>query len=268
VSATVAVPIFPGTNSEDETVRVLRALGLDARTVHWSAGAAGLRGFDAYVLAGGFAYEDRIRAGAVAAHDAMTAAIVDAALAGSFVIGICNGAQIVLETGLVPGTGALRRPTAAFAPNIPGARYRNRQVYVKLAGAPERSPLLASLAPATVIPAWASHGEGRLAATPDELARIERDGHLAYVYCDRRGSVTPESTPNGSALACAGLINSAGNVLALMPHPERIAWTYQQLDPAVRGAARGSAADAQRPAGGIVFFRALASALGEAAVPA
>ena len=109
----VAVVVFPGTNSEDETVRALRAVGLEGELVHWSQPEA-LARFDAYVLPGGFAYEDRIRAGAVAAHDAVMDPVIEAAQAGKFVLGICNGAQILAEAGLVPGTGPLRRPTAAL----------------------------------------------------------------------------------------------------------------------------------------------------------
>ncbi|MGH7751097.1 MAG: phosphoribosylformylglycinamidine synthase subunit PurQ, partial [Candidatus Dormibacteria bacterium] len=214
-----------------------------------------------YVLPGGFAYEDRIRAGAVAAHDASTAVVIEAAEAGKFVIGICNGAQILLETGLVPGTGPPMRPTAAFAPNA-NRRFRSVLTHVKLAIDPARSPLTAALAPAAVFPAWAAHGDGRLAASSEELARIRDDGHLAFVYCERDGTVDERATPNGSALGCAGLLNRAGNVLAIMPHPERIAWGFQQRDPASIAAARADRTVALAPAGGIRFFRSLAQALG------
>jgi phosphoribosylformylglycinamidine synthase len=260
MSKRVAVLVYPGTNSEDETVRALRAAGLDARLRHWSQGKGGLADFDAYVLPGGFAYEDRIRGGAVAAHDEMTDAVIEAAAAGKFVVGICNGAQILLESGLVPGTGPVRFPTAAFAPNRSG-RFRSVLVHVKLVGDPARSPLIAALPAESVIPAWASHGEGRLAAAPEELARIESGGHLAFVYCEPDGRVTENAVPNGSALGCAGLVNAAGNVLALMPHPERICWGYQQHDPAGFRAIRRDPAAALAPAGGSAFFRALAAAL-------
>ena len=119
MSARVAVLVFPGTNSEDETLRAVQAAGLEGELVHWSAPQA-LARFDAFVLPGGFAYEDRIRAGAVAVHDALMDPVIEAAQAGKFVLGICNGAQILAEAGLVPGTGPLRRPTAAFAPNASG----------------------------------------------------------------------------------------------------------------------------------------------------
>ena len=252
----VAVVVFPGTNSEDETQRALAAVGLDAEIVHWSRGAVYLRRFAAFVLPGGFAYEDRVRAGAVAAHDEVMDAVVDAAVAGKPVVGICNGAQILLEAGLVPGTGPVRRPTAAFAPNA-GGRFRSVHVHVRLAVPPERIPILAGLEAGAVIPAWASHGEGRLAASDEELARIERDGHLAFVYCDAGGA--PVAPPNGSALACAGLTNRAGNVVAIMPHPERDAWTFMHR-------AREPHVPVLAPSGGIRFFEALAAGMRETAL--
>ncbi|HZO94783.1 MAG TPA: phosphoribosylformylglycinamidine synthase subunit PurQ [Candidatus Baltobacteraceae bacterium] len=251
MSARVAVLVFPGTNSEDETLRGLHAVGLDAALVHWSQPDA-LPHFDAYVLPGGFAHEDRVRAGAAAAHEALMDPVIEAAQAGKFVLGICNGAQILAEAGLVPGTGPLRRPTAAFAPNASG-RFASLHVHIKLAVAPDRVPILAGIEPDAVIPAWASHGDGRLAAPPDELARMARDGHVAFVYADRHG--TPVPAANGSALGAAALVNRAGTVLAVMPHPERDAWTFQHL-----GATRRREAMLE-PSGGIRLFACFARAL-------
>jgi phosphoribosylformylglycinamidine synthase len=259
VKARVAVVVFPGTNSEDETQRALRAAGLDAEIVHWSRGAAGLRPFDAFVLPGGFAYEDRVRAGAVAAHDEVMDAVIEAAQKGKFVIGICNGAQVLLEAGLVPGTGPLRRPTAAFAPNA-GGKFMCVHVHVRLAVPPGRVPVLAGLAAGAVLPAWVSHGEGRLAASDAELDVLERDGHAAFVYCNARGERIP--APNGSARDVAGLTNRDGNILAIMPHPERDAWTFMHHDgdPA-KAAARGNTRAMLAPSGGIKFFEAFAAGL-------
>jgi phosphoribosylformylglycinamidine synthase len=265
MTARVAVPVYPGTNSEDETVRALAAAGLAAEAVHWSRGARALRAFDAFVLPGGFAYEDRVRAGAVAAHDELTEAIVTAAQAGKYVLGICNGAQILLETGLVPGTGPLRHPTAAFAPNRGGGRYLCRHVHVRLAVEPARVPALSALPPDTVIPMWASHGDGRLAAAPDELEKLALGGHVAFVYSDAVGRPVP--APQGSALDCAGLTNAAGNVVAIMPHPERDAWTFMHRDGGAKLAARGGTQAMLEPSGGSVFFTAFARALGAAVHP-
>jgi phosphoribosylformylglycinamidine synthase len=252
----VAVVVFPGTNSEDETLRALQAVGLEAALVHWSAPES-LARFDAYVLPGGFAYEDRIRAGAVAAYDAVMDPVIEGAEAGKLVLGICNGAQILAEAGLVPGTAGVRRPTAAFAPNASG-RFQSVHVYVKLAVAPERVPILAGIEAGAVIPGWASHGDGRLAAPAGELERIVSNGHLAFVYADRDGTQVP--APNGAALDCAGIVNRAGNVLAIMPHPERDAWTYQHVDGS-RDAARGDTEATLAPSGGIRFFEHFARAV-------
>ena len=115
MSARIAVLVFPGTNSEDETLRLLRDCGGNAELVHWSQ-ASNLAQYDAYVLAGGFAYEDRIRAGAIAAHDRMMDSVIEAAGSGKLVFGICNGAQILLEACLLyTSPSTLRRlPTVPW----------------------------------------------------------------------------------------------------------------------------------------------------------
>jgi phosphoribosylformylglycinamidine synthase I len=259
VSARVAVVVFPGTNSEDETQRALAAAGIDAEVVHWSRGADGLRPFDAFVLPGGFSYEDRVRAGAVAAHDEVMDAVIDGAERGKLVIGICNGAQTLLEAGLVPGTGPLRRPTAAFAPNA-GGKFLSVRVHVRFNVPAARVPALSGFVKGAVIPAWASHGEGRLAASEPELARLEADGHVAFVYCDAAGNRV--GAPNGSARDIAGLTNQRGNVVALMPHPERDGWTFMHRDgDALKAAARGDRAAMLAPSGGVEFFHAFAAGL-------
>lgn len=260
MSKRVGVLVFPGTNSEEETVRACRAAGLDARAIHWNADEREVLALDAYVLPGGFAYEDRVRAGAVAAHDRLMRAVRAGAGAGKLVLGICNGAQILLESGLAPQLDGEARPQAGFARNAPSGKFRSTHVYVKLAIAPERCAITASLPPGTVIPAWSSHGEGRLAAQPELLARLEREERVAFVYCDAAGATTPGTVPNGSALGAAALVNGRGNVLAIMPHPERAAWTFMHHD-ASRRSARGHTSAMLAASGGIVLFEGLARAL-------
>jgi phosphoribosylformylglycinamidine synthase I len=206
------------------------------------------------VLAGGFAYEDRIRAGAIAAHDRMMDSVIEAAESGKLVFGICNGAQILLEAGLVPGTGSIRRPTAAFTRNAPAPHFVCKHVYLKLAIDPARCAITAALPEDAIVPAWAAHAEGRLAATPEHLREIVAGGHLAFVYADSTGAVDDGAIPNGSALGCAGLVNRAGNVLAIMPHPERDAWNFNHLD-------RREGDDVLATSGGSVLFRSFVQAL-------
>ncbi len=249
----IAVLVFPGTNSEEETLRLLRDCGGDAELVHWSQSQT-LGAFDAYVLPGGFAYEDRIRAGAVAAHDEAMDAVVTAARSGKLVLGICNGAQMLLEAGLVPGTGTARRPTAAFTNNAPVPHFVCRHVYLRLAVEPQRCAITASLPPAALIPAYAAHGEGRLAASPEHLAEILAGDHLAFVYADASGRTGGCAVPNGSALGCAGLVNAEGNVLAIMPHPERDGWNFNHLD-------RCEGDDVLAPSGGAALFRSFVAAV-------
>ncbi|MBV9718039.1 MAG: phosphoribosylformylglycinamidine synthase I [Candidatus Eremiobacteraeota bacterium] len=253
MSARIAVPVFPGTNSEDETVRLLRDCGGNADLVHWSHGDR-LAEYDAYVLSGGFAYEDRIRAGAIAAHDRIMDFVIDGAASGKLVFGICNGAQILLEAGLVPGTGPRRRPTAAFAKNGPQPHFVCRHVQLKLAIAPSRCAITAGLPPGALVPAWAAHAEGRLAATPQHLDEIVVGDHLAFLYAHADGTVDDAAVPNGSALHCAGLVNREGNVLAIMPHPERDGWNFNHLD-------RADGDDVLAPSGGAVLFRSFVHAV-------
>lgn len=253
MSARIAVLVFPGTNSEDETVRLLRDCGGDAELVQWSQ-AEQLTEFDAFVLSGGFAYEDRIRAGAIAAHDRMMDYVIAAAAAGKLVFGICNGAQILLEAGLVPGTGAARRATAAFTKNGPAPHFVCRHVYLKLAIPPLRCAITAALPADALIPAWAAHAEGRLAAPPSHLEEILTGGHLAFVYSHADGTVDDAAVPNESALGCAGLVNPAGNVLAIMPHPERDGWNFNHLD-------RCEGDDVLAPSGGALLFASFVKAV-------
>jgi phosphoribosylformylglycinamidine synthase subunit PurQ / glutaminase len=253
MSAKIAVLVFPGTNSEDETLQLLRDCGGEAELVHWSQSEK-LDEFAAYVLAGGFAYEDRIRAGAVAAHDRMMDFVISGAQREKLVLGLCNGAQILLEAGLVPGTGPIRRPTAAFTRNAPAPHFICRHVHLKFAMNPVRCAITASLARESLLPAWAAHAEGRLAATDQHLREILDGEHLAFVYAQADGTVDDAATPNGSALGCAGLVNREGNVLAVMPHPERDARNFNHLDCRI-------GLDPLAPSGGAMLFRSFVKAV-------
>ncbi|NNM92535.1 MAG: phosphoribosylformylglycinamidine synthase I [Candidatus Eremiobacteraeota bacterium] len=252
MKARVAVLVFPGTNSEAESCDLLLDCGADARIVHWSE-AASLAYYDAFVLPGGFAYEDRIRAGAIAAHDAMLDVVIEGAQAGKLVMGICNGAQILLEAGLAPGSGEIRRPTAAFAHNAQG-HFICERVLLRRSAAAERCAIAAALPEQALIPAWAAHGQGRLAASPAHLDELERGGYVVFRYADIHGATDAHLAPQGSALGAAALTNREGNVLAIMPHPERDAWNFNHPD-------RSEGADILAPSGGSVLFKSFVTAL-------
>jgi phosphoribosylformylglycinamidine synthase subunit PurQ / glutaminase len=258
VSARIAVLVFPGTNSEDETQRLLRDCGGDAELVHWSR-AESLAGYDAYVLPGGFAHEDRVRAGAIAAHDRMMDFVIEGAAKGKMVLGVCNGAQILLEAGLVPGTGNVRRPTAAFTFNGPQPHFVCRLVHVTLSIEPSRSPITAALPAGATISGYTANVQGRLAATPEHLDEIVKGDHVAFIYTEADGSVRvssgpdDSSVPNESALGAAGLINKAGNVLAIMPHAERDGWNFNHPD-------LRTGDDILAPSGGAVLFSSFVKA--------
>jgi phosphoribosylformylglycinamidine synthase subunit PurQ / glutaminase len=232
---------------------LLRDCGGEAELVHWSEPQR-LAEYDAYVLSGGFAYEDRVRAGAIAAHDRIMDYVIDGAAAGKLVFGLCNGAQILLEAGLVPGTGSDRKPTAAFAKNAPEPHFVCKHVYLKLVVEPSRCAITASLPVGALVPAWAAHAEGRLAAPPEHLDEIVAGQHLAFVYAHADGTVNDAAVPNGSALRCAGLVNRTGNVLGVMPHPERDGWNFNHLD-------RCEGDDVLAPSGGAALFRSFVQAV-------
>jgi phosphoribosylformylglycinamidine synthase len=257
MGAHVGVLMFPGTNSEAETVRACEAVGLDARLVHWTAPLERVRAYDAYVLSGGFAYEDRVRAGAIAAHDRLMDIVREGAGSGKLVLGICNGAQILLEAGLAPDVDGSGVPQAGFTRNLPGGRFRSTRVHIKLTSAPQRCAITAALEPGTVIPAWASHGEGRLAADAAMLERMHSTEYLTFAYARFDGELTNDTDiiPNGSPLAVAGITNRTGNVLAIMPHPERDAWTFMHPEE------YGDRAAILAPSGGIRLFESFAAAL-------
>ncbi|HXO17514.1 MAG TPA: phosphoribosylformylglycinamidine synthase subunit PurQ, partial [Candidatus Dormibacteraeota bacterium] len=138
--------------------------------------------------------------------------------------------------------------------NAPEPHFICRHVYLKLAVEPGRCAITAALPHGALVPAWAAHAEGRLAATPDHLDEIVAGGHLAFVYAHADGTIGEAAVPNGSALGCAGLVNRRGNVLAVMPHPERDGWNFNHLD-------RCEGDDVLAPSGGAVLFRSLVQAL-------
>jgi len=246
----VAVLQLPGSNCEWETARVCRAVGLDAEVFRWTRAPRDLLAFDAAIIPGGFAFEDRVRAGAIAAKLPIVEAVAEMAAVGKGVLGICNGAQVLVEAGLVPGTtpGAVEM---ALAPNAGGrGGYDCRWVRVAPHPRARRSILTAALEPNEILPMPIAHGEGRFTARDGErlLGRLEESGHVLLRYVDESGDPDAgiATNPNGSLGGIAALCGAGGHVAAVMPHPERSSWLFQV--PAECGAPWGGRRRAARDA--------------------
>jgi len=200
-AARVAVVQFPGTNCERETARALRAVECSVDLI-WHADPFPQDVYSAVVLPGGFAHGDHLRAGAIARFAPVMAGVEQFARDGGLVLGICNGFQMLLEAGLLPGA-MLRNASLEF---------RSEWVHCRV----ERtdSPFLRKCQPGQVLRMPIAHGEGNYVATDQSTT-------VSLRYCEADGALTEASNPNGAEHNIAGIQNQRGNVFALMPHPER-----------------------------------------------
>lgn len=216
----VAVVQLPGVNCEDESARLLQLAGADAEVFRWTRPAAELARYEGYLVPGGFSYQDRVRAGAVAAKDPLLDVLLEESGHGKPVLGICNGCQVLVEAGLVPGLQPGCIEVALAANRNPGRRgYLSR--WVALEAHPQaRTPFVEGMTGTVPLPM--AHAEGRFAhEDPEVFARMAAAGYVALRYAPLGGR--HDGNPNGSLLDAAALTNGRGNVLALMPHPERAA---------------------------------------------
>jgi phosphoribosylformylglycinamidine synthase len=206
-----AVVVFPGSNCEADTYHVIHEV-LDQPVEYvWHAAAdtQALDRFDCVVLPGGFAYGDYLRVGAIAAISPVMGAVAEHAAQGKLVLGICNGFQILLETQLLPGAILQNKPL----------QFRSQWVHLRVED--DRTPFTRQYARGQVLRVPIAHGDGNYFAAPETLEEIEAQGQVVFRYCDATGNVSPEANPNGSLHNIAGIRNRRGNVLGLMPHPER-----------------------------------------------
>jgi phosphoribosylformylglycinamidine synthase len=199
---------FPGSNCDyDAYHAVTDVLGEEA--VYLWHKDHDLQGSDVIILPGGFSYGDYLRVGAIARFSPIMEEVAAHAKAGGPVLGICNGFQIACEAGLLPGA-LLRNAHLQFVSDAVRIRVENTEtMFTDLY---ERGEVLR-------IPV--AHGDGRFVAPEETLDRLESEGRVVFRYVDAAGNVTPSSNPNGSERNIAGIINDNGNVLGLMPHPER-----------------------------------------------
>jgi phosphoribosylformylglycinamidine synthase len=203
-----AVLVFPGINRERDMARALKLVsGFDAAMV-WHADTALPNGTDLVVVPGGFSYGDYLRCGAIAARAPVMDAVRKFAGGGGLVLGVCNGFQILCESGLLPGV-LMRNARLKFI---------CRDVHLRV----ERndSPFTRGYKAGQVIRVPVAHGEGNYEADEDTVKRLEGDGRVLYRYCSPEGEVGESHNINGAAASIAGIVNEAGNVLGMMPHPE------------------------------------------------
>lgn len=271
----VALVQFPGSNCEWETKRAAEAAGLQCDVFRWNRDPDLLSEYDGYIIGGGFSYQDRVRSGVIATKEPIVRRLFDEVMEhGKPVLGICNGAQVLVEAGLIPG---LRPGTVemALAPNRHDPAHRIagfccRWVWLKLAVPPERCVFTGELAPGEIFPIPIAHGEGRFTtADPSVHEQLVAGSHVVFQYCDESGEISddPLVNPNGALLNAAGICNPEGNVMGMMPHPERASflrqvpfeiggsWSQRRL------AAQGDAEALTGPGPGLAIFRAMRKAL-------
>jgi len=202
------VIIFPGSNCDyDCYYAVQTVIGKPVEFI-WHQDTS-VKGFDAVILPGGFAYGDYLRTGALAKFSPVMQAVKDFAAKGGLVIGICNGFQILAEAGLLPG---------ALLKNI-GRKYICRFMYLRTETA--NTPFTNTIEKGKLLHVPIGHGDGNYFADAETLKSIEDNDQVVFRYADAQGRVTAEANPNGSIHNIAGVINKDRNVLGMMPHPDR-----------------------------------------------
>jgi phosphoribosylformylglycinamidine synthase len=202
------IVVFPGTNCDRDCWHVVKAvLNCDVDFV-WHQERDVSR-FDCIILPGGFSYGDYLRVGAIARFSPVMESVRDFAEKGGLVIGICNGFQILVEAGLLPGA-LVRNKTIHFICKFVNLRVENAD-----------TPFTNQCEFGQVLRIPIAHNDGRYFCDKETLRRLERNGQIVFRYCTPDGEVTEEANPNGSVGNIAGIVNEKGNVLGMMPHPER-----------------------------------------------
>jgi phosphoribosylformylglycinamidine synthase subunit PurQ / glutaminase len=212
-----AIILFPGSNRERDAIRAIEKVTGKKPSLVWHGETALPAGTDLVLLPGGFSYGDYLRCGAIAARAPVMDAVRAHAARGGLVLGICNGFQILVEAGLLPGV-LMRNANLRFV-----CRMQHLTV--------ERNdtPFTSHYAKGQVIKVAIAHGEGNYEADAETIRRLEGDGRVAFRYSDTQGGIGGAANPNGSVNDIAGIYSESFNVLGLMPHPENL------IDPLVGG---------------------------------
>ena len=228
----IAVVYFPGNNCEEESLKAVLAAGMDGKIVRWNQ-RKDIEKYDGYIIPGGWGYEDRIRAGVIMAKDPVFDVIKKEAENGKPVLGICNGAQALVECGMIPGLK--NKVEMALAPNknpfVSG--YYCTWVYIKSEQDKNSCVFTKFIEKNMVIPVPIAHGEGRYTTRDNELLqKLIKNKQIIFRYSTKNGQIEEKFpvNPNGAMYNIAAICNKKGNVMAIMPHPERASFVRQLPD--------------------------------------
>jgi phosphoribosylformylglycinamidine synthase I len=204
-----AVILFPGSNREGDVARALHQATGVRPSIVWHADTSLPERTDLVVLPGGFSYGDYLRCGAIAARAPIMTAVRAHAARGGLVLGVCNGFQILCESGLLPGV-LMRNADLRFICRMQHVRVETTSRFCRAYQVGQRLKFAIA------------HGEGNYEADEETIRRLEGEGRVAFRYCDAQGKVGGAANPNGSRNDIAGIYDEAGSVLGLMPHPENL----------------------------------------------
>ena len=225
----IGVVQFPGSNTERETSLAVKRVKMNPVEILWNSNPDLIKKCHGYIITGGFSYEDRSRAGVIASLETIIDILKNESKKGKPIFGICNGAQILVESGLVPGTSD-NQTTIALADNkrmksgeIVGTGYYNTWANLKLSVPKKSTAFTRHFSENEMINIPFAHAEGRFIIPNDLLDEMKTNNQTTFRYCDNNGKVSSEfpTNPNGSDYNLAAISNASGNVLAMMPHPER-----------------------------------------------
>jgi len=205
----VGIVRFPGSNCDVDMARAITQ-GIGQESTYLWHKSHDLQGSDVVVLPGGFSYGDHLRAGAIARFSPIMKEVIEHAREGGLTLGVCNGFQILCEARLLPGALVRNR----------GLRFRCHDVTLKVENSD--TAFTSDYTTGRILEVPIAHGEGQFVADEKTLAELEVEDRVVFRYTDERGEPTDEANPNGSEHNIAGIINAGGNVLGLMPHPERV----------------------------------------------
>jgi phosphoribosylformylglycinamidine synthase len=212
----IGITKFPGTNNELDVKRILNELGIKNELIYPND-VRRMDEMDALILAGGFSYGDYLRPGIIAVQTPVIENLRHYVETGKFVIGICNGFQMLCETSLLPGILSTNTSTKFISK------------WVNIRTIETESPLLKGME-GRILKLPIAHFEGRYYNKFDEIEKLEIEKQIAFKYCNTEGEISPNDNPNGSVENIAGIVNKKGNVLGMMPHPERASFEYLGSD--------------------------------------